>query len=174
MVIYNLLLLHCLFIIIIIYQLLLHTVYAVAGNFRGAKFSWFSWLEVWPRIFYPQMKRPCLPLPTIQAATTKILSMKCLNIAEPRIFCPPKITRYTVAYYLLLLLLLYQSTHGVGYTLSKCLCLDDTCHSITKKYVFKKYLFNFAINLQQAHGLLCPAHTFMNLISELPPDPGNQ
>ena len=92
MVIYNLLLLHCLFIIIIIYQLLLHTVYAVAGNFRGAKFSWFSWLEVWPRIFYPRMKRPCLPLPTIQAATTKILSTKCLNIAEPRIFCPPKIT----------------------------------------------------------------------------------
>ena len=43
------------------------------------------------------MKRPCLPLPTIQAATTKILSTKCLNIAEPRIFCPPKITRYTVA-----------------------------------------------------------------------------
>ncbi len=27
---------------------------------------------------------------------TKILSPKCLNIAEPRIFCPPKITRYTV------------------------------------------------------------------------------
>ncbi len=68
----------------------------IAGNFRGAKYSWFSWLEVWPRIFYPRMKRPCLPLPTIQAATTKILSTKCLNIAEPRIFCPPKITRYTV------------------------------------------------------------------------------
>ncbi len=42
------------------------------------------------------MKRHCLPLPTIQAATTKILPTKCLNIAEPRIFCPPKITRYTV------------------------------------------------------------------------------
>ncbi len=42
------------------------------------------------------MKRPCLPLPTIQAATTKILPTKCLNIAKPRIFCPPKITRYTV------------------------------------------------------------------------------
>ena len=30
-----------------------------------------------PRIFYPRMKRPCLPLPAVQAATTK-----CLNIAE--------------------------------------------------------------------------------------------
>ncbi len=46
------------------------------------------------------MKRPCLPLPTIQAAITKILSTKCLNIAEPRIFCPPKITRYTVYNYM--------------------------------------------------------------------------
>ncbi len=34
-------------------------------------------------------------LPTVQAATTKILPTKCLNIAEPRIFCLPKITRYT-------------------------------------------------------------------------------
>ncbi len=42
------------------------------------------------------MKRPCLPLPAVQAATTKILPTKCLNIADPRIFCPPKITRYTV------------------------------------------------------------------------------
>ena len=45
----------------------------------------------------PRMKRPCLPLPAVQAPTAKILPMKCLNIAEPRIFCPPKITRYTVA-----------------------------------------------------------------------------
>ncbi len=67
--------------------------YRIACNFRGAK---FSWLEVWPRIFYPRMKRSCLPLPAVQAATTKILPTKCLNIAEPRIFCPPKITRYTV------------------------------------------------------------------------------
>ncbi len=42
------------------------------------------------------MKRSCLPLPAVQVATTKILPTKCLNIAEPRIFCPPKITRYTV------------------------------------------------------------------------------
>ena len=25
--------------------------YCIAGNFRGAKYSWFSWLKVWPRIF---------------------------------------------------------------------------------------------------------------------------
>ena len=42
------------------------------------------------------MKRPCLPLPALQAPTTNILPTKCLNVAEPRIFCPPKITRYTV------------------------------------------------------------------------------
>ncbi len=35
--------------------------YRIAGNFRGAK---YSWLEVRPRIFYPRMKRPCLPLYT--------------------------------------------------------------------------------------------------------------
>ncbi len=35
-------------------------------------------------------------LPVVQTSTTKILPTKCLKIAEPRIFCPPKITRYTV------------------------------------------------------------------------------
>ncbi len=56
----------------------------------GAKYSWFSWLKVWPLIFYPRMKRPYLPLPAVQAPTTKILPTKCLNIAEPpQIFCPP-------------------------------------------------------------------------------------
>ncbi len=72
--------------------------YRIACNFRGAKYSWFSWLEVWPRIFYPRMKRPYLPLPAVQAATTKIypLNVSILLNHEPRIFCPPKITRYTV------------------------------------------------------------------------------
>ena len=45
------------------------------------------------------MKRPCLPLPAVQAPTTKILPTKCLNTAEPQIFCPPKITRYAVYNY---------------------------------------------------------------------------
>ncbi len=49
----------------------LDTVY-IAGDFRGAKYSWFSWLNTGPRIFYPRMKRPNLPLPAVQAATTKI------------------------------------------------------------------------------------------------------
>ncbi len=30
--------------------------YFAPKNFRGAKYSWFSWLKVWPRMFYPQMK----------------------------------------------------------------------------------------------------------------------
>ncbi len=34
-------------------------------------------------------------LPTFTSSTTKILPTKCLNITEPRIFCPPKITRYS-------------------------------------------------------------------------------
>ena len=47
--------------------------------------------------------RPTIPLPAVQAASTKILPKKCLNnyIAEPRIFCPPKITRYIIQYILL-------------------------------------------------------------------------
>ena len=40
------------------------------------------------------MKQPCLPLPAMQAATTK--STKWLNIAQPRMFYPPKITGCTV------------------------------------------------------------------------------
>ncbi len=44
-------------------------IYRIAGNFRGAKHSWFSWLNTGPRIFYPRMKRP-YPLPAVQAATT--------------------------------------------------------------------------------------------------------
>ena len=43
---------------------------------------------------YPRMKRPCLPLFAVQAATKKILPTKRLNIAKPQIFCPPKMTRY--------------------------------------------------------------------------------
>ena len=39
------------------------------------------------------MKRPCLPLP---AASTKILYEVTMNIAQPRMFCPPKIIGYTV------------------------------------------------------------------------------
>ena len=31
----------------------------VAGNFRGAKYSWFSYLMTGPQIFKPQIKRPC-------------------------------------------------------------------------------------------------------------------
>ncbi len=54
------------------------------------------------------MKRPCLPLPAVQAPTTKILPTKCLNIAEPRIFCPPKITRYMVPLRFLPLLNFYS------------------------------------------------------------------
>ncbi len=37
--------------------------YLIAGNFRGAK---FSWLNTGARIFYPRMKRPYLPLPAVQ------------------------------------------------------------------------------------------------------------
>ncbi len=44
------------------------------------------------------MKRPCLPLlAAVQAPTTKILPTKCLNIAEPRIFCPRKLPAITYA-----------------------------------------------------------------------------
>ncbi len=46
------------------------------------------------------MKGPCLPLPAVHAPAIKILPTKKLNIAEPRIFCPLKITRYMVCHQL--------------------------------------------------------------------------
>ena len=72
--------------------------YRIAGNFRGAKYSWFSFEGLTTNILPTNEAtlQPCLPLPAVQAPTTKIFPTKCLNIAEPRIFCPPKITRYTV------------------------------------------------------------------------------
>ena len=76
--------------------LAVHDISYIVCNFRGAKYLWFLWRSAWPQIFYPRMKWPCLPLPAVQTATTKILPTKCLNISEPRIFYPPKITRYTV------------------------------------------------------------------------------
>ncbi len=44
------------------------------------------------------MNEATLPTFTCSASSNheSILSTKCLNIAEPRIFCSPKITRYTV------------------------------------------------------------------------------
>ncbi len=45
------------------------------GNFREAKYCclWFSWLNTGPRIFYPRMKRPYLPLPAVQTTNWLIL-----------------------------------------------------------------------------------------------------
>ena len=63
--------------------------YRTAGNFRGAKYLCFSWLNTGPRIFYCGVTYLYL---LMQAATTN-----WLDIAEPRIFWPPKITRYTVS-----------------------------------------------------------------------------
>ena len=57
---------------------LTNTVY-IEGNFRGANICGF-YLNVWPRIFYPQMKPPCLPLPAVQAPTTKILPTNILSL----------------------------------------------------------------------------------------------
>ncbi len=45
---------------------------------------------------YPRMKRPCLPLPAVQAATTKNIIHKVTKYCQPRMFCPPKITSYTI------------------------------------------------------------------------------
>ncbi len=70
------------------------TLIFVGQNIRGFR-GWRSDHEYF--IFYPRMKRPCLPLPAVQAATTKILyTHEMSQYVEPRIFCPPKITRYTV------------------------------------------------------------------------------
>ena len=69
----------------------MHVLPRVAGNFRGAKYSWFSWLNTGPQIFYPRMKRPCLPLPAVQAATTNIKTTKWLILLNHEYFDPRKL-----------------------------------------------------------------------------------
>ncbi len=89
------------------YDNLLQMMYRIAGNFRGAKYSWFSWLEVWPRIFYPRIAT--LPTFTYNPSSnheniTHEMSQYCWT------FCPPKITRYTVVVNIIMLLT-YQSVN---------------------------------------------------------------
>ena len=36
-------------------SLYIHGTYRIAGNFRGVKISWFSWLSSEPRNIYPRM-----------------------------------------------------------------------------------------------------------------------
>ncbi len=72
-------------------------IYHIACNFRGAKYSCMVFVVGGLTTNILPTNEATLPtLPAVQAPTTKILPTKCLNIAEPRIFCPPKITRYTV------------------------------------------------------------------------------
>ena len=88
--------------------------YRIAGNFRGVKYSWFSWLEVWPRIFYPRMKRPCLPLPAVQAATTKILPTKSLNnlLLNHKYFVSRKLP--AIRYINFFILILFERKHNMA------------------------------------------------------------
>ncbi len=44
--------------------------YCIAGNFRGAKYSWFFMVTM-DNEYFNGMKGHCLPLPAVQAATTK-------------------------------------------------------------------------------------------------------
>ncbi len=84
------------------------------------------------------MKRPCLPCDLVylylqvQAATTKILPTKCLNIAEPRIFCPLKITRYTVCH----LYLKFQKMHFIYATVTNVFLLFLLCRQPCYNYYF--------------------------------------
>ncbi len=53
--------------------------YHIAGNFRGAKYSWLN--------TGPRMKRPTLPtLPTVRSNHKCYMNHELTNIAEPRIF----------------------------------------------------------------------------------------
>ncbi len=80
------------------------TIYRIACNFRGAKYSCMVFVVggLTTNILPTNEATLLIPLPAVQAATTKILPTKCLNIAEPRIFCPPKITRYMVFFFFLI------------------------------------------------------------------------
>ena len=74
--------------------IILESIYRIACNFRGEKYSWFSWLGSDHEYFTYEWSDFVYLYLQVQAPTTKILPTKCLNIAEPRIFCPPKITRW--------------------------------------------------------------------------------
>ena len=54
--------------------------YRITGNFRGGKILVVFVVEHWTTNIYPWMKRPWLPLPAVQAATTKILTTNWLRI----------------------------------------------------------------------------------------------
>ncbi len=71
--------------------------YRIAGNFRGTKISWFSWLNPWARIFYPRIAYILDRCGFISKQPRKYFHE---HNAQPRNFCPPKITRYTVISYL--------------------------------------------------------------------------
>ncbi len=65
----------------------------IEGNFRGTKYSWFSWLKVWPRIFYHKWSDLAYLYQQCKLSNHENITYeKCLNIAEPRIFCLPKNT----------------------------------------------------------------------------------
>ncbi len=58
------------------------TRYTIEGNFRGAKYSWFSWLKVWPRMKRPYLQCKQQPRKNNIHKMTKYCSTT--NILSPR------------------------------------------------------------------------------------------
>ena len=83
----------------------------IAGNFRGAKYSWFLSLKILPRIFNPRIKRPCLPLSLqCKQQPRNITHEMTIILLNHEYFVPQKLpARYTV--YFVPLVLMDTVTH---------------------------------------------------------------
>ena len=68
----------------------------MARNFRGVKFSLFSWIFDEPPKFYPEIFKQALRCGSCSCQSSKILPSKFFTILHPRNFYSSKISGYTV------------------------------------------------------------------------------
>ncbi len=73
-----------------------HIKYRIAGNFRGVKYSFFSWQADLDKNFTPRKHYRNAPNTVHVVKQTKILLTKLTAVQVQRNFYPTKITRYTV------------------------------------------------------------------------------
>ena len=66
------------------------------GNFRGGKIFMVFVVEGLTTNILPTNEATLLTFTCSASSNNENITHESLNIAEPRIFCPPKITRYTV------------------------------------------------------------------------------
>ena len=70
--------------------------YRIAGNFRGVKLSLTSWSKKKTQNFYPRNVCACAGI-VCRSRQPRIFYPQKSDCCKQRIFCPAKISRYTVA-----------------------------------------------------------------------------